>query len=146
MKIIKVTQKDFADWVMLGKEFWPSHSPVDIKKDFKRMLSSNKEQSFLCCNERGYAIGFINVAIRTDYVEGSKSSPVGYLEGVYIKRAYRKQGIARQLMKEAEAWLKSKKVKEIGSDAMINNTVSHKFHKSLGFKKGEILVHFIKKI
>lgn len=146
MKIAEVKQKDFADWVMLGKEFWPRHSEADIKKDFKRMLGSKKEQSFLCRNERGYAIGFINLAIRTDYVEGSKTSPVGYLEGIYVKKAYRNQGVAKMLFGAAQKWFVKKKVSEIGSDAMASNKVSQKFHKSLGFKKGETLVHFIKKI
>ena len=110
------------------------------------MLSSSKEQSFLCRNERGFAVGFINVAVRTDYVEGSKTSPVGYLEGVYVKKAYRNQGIAKMLFGEAKKWLVKKKVSEIGSDAQVRNTVSQKFHKSLGFKKGETIVHFIKKV
>lgn len=146
MKITEVKHKDFTDWVMLGKEFWPRHSEADIKKDFKRMLGSKSEQSFLCRNERGYAVGFINVAIRTDYVEGSKTSPVGYLEGIYVKRAYRNQGIAKMLFAAAQKWFAKKKVSEIGSDAVTSNKVSQKFHKSLGFKKGETIIHFIKKV
>ena len=145
MKITKVTKKYFSDWVILGQEFWPRHSAEDIKKDFKRMLDSKNERSFVCIDNEE-PIGFINLAIRTDYVEGSKTNPVGYLEGIYVKKAYRKKGIAKMLFKEAEKWFKTKKVREIGSDAMVQNVVSQKFHKSLSFKKGEILIHYIKKI
>ena len=146
MKITKVIKRDFSDWVELGIEFWSKHSAESIKKDFRRMLDSNKEQSFLCRNEKGVAIGFIDISIRTDYVEGSKTNPVGYLEGIYVKKQYRKQGIATLLLKEAEKWLKNKKVFEIGSDAEIHNKISHKFHKKLGFKQGETIIHYLKKI
>ena len=118
----------------------------EIKKEFKKILGLKQETSFICRNEKEFPVGFINLAIRNDYVEGSKSSPVGYLEGVYVKKAYRKRGIANMLFKEAEKWFRSKRVKEIGSDAMVQNIVSQKFHKSVGFKKGETLIHYIKKI
>lgn len=145
MKISKVAKKDFADWVTLGIEFWSQHSQNGIKKDFKRMLGSKKEQSFIC-RDNSKPIGFINVSIRTDYVEGSKTSPVGYLEGVYVKKNYRKKGIAKMLFKEAQKWFTKKKVSEIGSDAEVNNKISYQFHKSIGFKKGETLIHFIRKV
>lgn len=146
MKIAQVTQKDFVEWVMLGTEFWTRHPAEKIKKEFKKILGLKNETSFICRNERGYAIGFVNISIRTDYVEGSKTSPVGYLEGIYVKKAYRKQGIAKMLFKETLIWFKKNKVSEIGSDVMVANVASQKFHKRLGFKKGEALVHFIKKV
>jgi len=145
MKIVKVTKKDFSEWVKLGCEFWNKHSEENIRKDFKRMLTSKREVSFLCRNDNKL-VGFINIAIRVDYVEGSKTSPVGYLEGIYVRKAYRNQGIARKLMVEAEKWFKIKKVSEIGSDVEIKNIASQKFHKSLGFKRGETLIHYLKKI
>lgn len=79
-------------------------------------------------------------------VEGSKTSPVGYLEGVYVKKNYRKKGIANMLFKEAQKWFAKKKVSEIGSDAEVHNNISHQFYKSMGFKKSETLVHYIKKV
>jgi len=145
MKITKVTKKYFSEWVALGVEFWSKHPAENIRKDFERMLGSKNEQSFICI-KNNKPIGFINLAIRSDYVEGSKTSPVGYLEGIYVKKAYRKKGIAKLLFKEAEKWFKAKYVKEIGSDAMATNIVSQKFHKNLGFTKGETIVHFIKKV
>ena len=91
MKITKVTKKYFSEWVALGVEFWSKHPAENIRKDFERMLGSKNEQSFICI-KNNKPIGFINLAIRSDYVEGSKTSPVGYLEGIYVKKAYRKNG------------------------------------------------------
>ncbi len=36
--------------------------------------------------------------MRTDYVEGTESSPVGYLEGIFVKEEYRKNGYAKELL------------------------------------------------
>ena len=38
----------------------------------------------------GCAVGFAQCGLRRDYVEGTDSSPVGYLEGIFIKEEYRK--------------------------------------------------------
>lgn len=146
MKITEVTKKDFADWVELGALFWHRHPIKKSEKEFKRILASKNETSFLCRDDDGGPVGFVYVAIRTDYVEGSKTSPVGYLEGIYIKKEYRKKGVAKRLFQETKKWFKNNKVSEIGSDAELENIISQKFHKSVGFKKGETLIHFIRKI
>ena len=146
MKITEVTKKDFTDWVGLGVLFWHRHPREKSEKEFAIILKSKNETSFLCRDDNGMPVGFIYVAIRTDYVEGSKTNPVGYLEGIYVKKAYRKKGIAKMLFKKAEKWFKAKKVKEIGSDTGTRNFASQKLHESVGFEKGETLVHYLKKI
>jgi aminoglycoside 6'-N-acetyltransferase I len=49
-------------------------------------------------------------------------------------------------MEEAEKWFVGKGVSEIGSDAVVDNVISQKFHEKMGFEKGETIVHYIKKI
>jgi|SRR3989344_4973667 len=146
MKISKVIKKDFSDWVKIGTLFWLKWTEIKVKKEFSKIIASKKEVSFICRTDDGSAIGFINIAIRSDYVEGSKTSPVGYLEGIYIKRGHREKGVAKMLFKEAQKWFFKKRVSEVGSDTGVRNTTSQKFHKSVGFRKYETLVHFIKKI
>lgn len=58
--------------------------------------------------ESGIPIGFALCQLRYDYVEGAKTSPVGYLEGIFVKEAYRQKGYARELFAECQAWAKEK--------------------------------------
>lgn len=146
MHISQVDKKDFVEWVNMGVLFWSKWTKEEIKKEFKKILASKKETSFICRDDNNLPIGFINIAIRTDYVEGSKTDPVGYLEGVYVKKAFRNKGIASLLFKEAKKWFVKKGVKEIGSDVEVHNKTSQKFHKNLGFKRGETIVHYLKKL
>lgn len=44
------------------------------------------------------AIGFAQCQLRHDYVEGTDSSPVGYLEGLYVVEHYRECGFAKGLV------------------------------------------------
>ena len=43
-------------------------------------------------------------ALRRDYVEGTHTSPVGYLEGVFVQEEYRGRGVATALLRACEAW------------------------------------------
>ena len=53
---------------------------------------------------RGRGVGFAEVSVRTDYVNGCKSSPVAFLEGIYVRPEFRRHGVARLLYQEAERW------------------------------------------
>ena len=100
---------------------------------------------FLAKADDDYA-GFINVSLRHEFVQGAKSYPIGYVEGIFVKEQYRNKGIAKMLIQAGEEWAKSKGCKEIASDTEIDNKTSQKFHDKLGFKKTGVIVHFVKKI
>ena len=104
------------------------------------------EETFICKNEKGNYIGFINLSLKYDHILGTTSYPTAYVEGIFVKEQYRKNKVARKLMVAGEDWAKSKGCKEMGSDTELSNKSSQAFHKKLGFKEKNILVHFIKKI
>ncbi len=106
---------------------------------------TTKEQAFIYKLNNEY-IGFINLSIRTDYVEGSNSSPVGFVEGIYVKPEYRNKGIAKKLIIKGEEWAKSKGCTQIGSDIEMDNDISYKFHQKVGFNEANRIICFIKDI
>ncbi|MBI5393384.1 GNAT family N-acetyltransferase [Candidatus Woesearchaeota archaeon] len=146
MIIQKIKKEDFDAWLEMGLLLWPKHSKNELKKEFKDILKSKREETFLCKDDEGKYIGFINLSLRYEHVPGATSSTVGYVEGIFIKEEYRKKGIAKKLIDTGERWAKSKGCKEIGSDAELHNKASQAFHKRLGFKENEIILHFIKKV
>lgn len=91
-------------------------------------------------------MGFINLSIRVDYVEGSNSTPVGYVEGIYVMDGYRKQGIATKLLKQGEVWAKDHGCTQMASDIEIPNAISYDFHLSVGFQEANRIICFIKDI
>jgi aminoglycoside 6'-N-acetyltransferase I len=79
-------------------------------------------------------------------VEGTESSPVGYLEGVFVKEEYRKRGYAKELLCACEMWAKDMGCTEFASDCELDNTGSLKFHIAMGFVEANRIICFKKNI
>ncbi len=146
MNIYKITRQNFDDWVSMGVALWPNHSKKEIAKEFNEQIRSKKYQTFIYKDKNNQSIAFINLSLRTDYVDGSSSSPIVYIEGIYVKPKYRKQGIAQKLIQKTEKWAQKLGCQELGSDTELDNINSQKFHKKLGFQETNRTVNFIKKI
>ena len=87
-------------------------------------------------------LGFIEASIRSDYVNGTESSPVGFVEGVFVVPAWRRRGVARRLYDAIGDWAKARGCRELASDALIDNEVSQRAHRALGFRETERVVYF----
>ena len=89
---------------------------------------------------------FAQCQLRHDYVEGTEFSPVGYLEGIYVAEAYRKQGIARDLLACCEKWAKEKGCWEFASDCELTNLESQAFHQAVGFREANRIVAYVREL
>ncbi len=98
-------------------------------------------------DESRQPIGFIEGSIRSDYVNGTETSPVGFVEGVYVAPAMRRQGVARQLYRgdrrlgEGAGLPRAR----VGRAARRTRT-SQRAHRALGFEETERVVYFSKKL
>ncbi|MBS4881977.1 MAG: GNAT family N-acetyltransferase [Peptoniphilus harei] len=59
------------------------------------------------------AVVFANVTLRHDYVEGTETSPLGYLEGIYVKENSRKKCYAKEIVEDCEKWAREKNAKNL---------------------------------
>jgi aminoglycoside 6'-N-acetyltransferase I len=93
-------------------------------------------------DEDGTIAGFAEAALRRDYVNGCYTTPVVFLEAIYVEPHHRRRGIARALVKHLVDWARSQGYSEFASDAALDNLVSHSMHKALGFTETERVVFF----
>ncbi len=145
MKYEAFTTEFLEELFRMTSALFPNTSEEEIKAGIKKDIASEKQQTFFAIDNGG-PIGFISVSLRTDYVEGATSSPVGYIEGIYIKPQNRSAGVARKLFEIAEAWAGDHGCTQMGSDTWDWNKAAIAFHLKLGFEEEDILVHFIKDI
>jgi aminoglycoside 6'-N-acetyltransferase I len=89
-------------------------------------------------------VGFAEVSIRVDHVEGTTHVPVPYLEGWYVTPEYRRRGAGRALLAFIEQWARERGYGELASDAEIENETSIRLHTMLGFSEMGRTVHFVK--
>ena len=91
-------------------------------------------------------VGFYEISLRNDYVEGTEGGTVGYIEGVFILPEYRSQHIAKELLVHGENWSRENGCTEIASDCVLDNTESLRFHLKVGFAEASRNIHFVKKL
>lgn len=124
---------------------WSKHTIEDLIDKFSEIMLQEDAQLFL--NYDGVIpVGFAQCQLRHDYVEGTDTCPVGYLEGIFVKEDYRHKGCARELLLECEKWAKMKGCKEFASDCEINNDTSLQFHKAMNFTEANRIICFTKKL
>ena len=139
------TDTDCNALAELAIQMWDSASLAELEADFAEIIDSDTAVCFIKYYENA-PIGFAQCSLRTDYVEGTVSSPVGYLEGVFIKEEYRNKGFAKELLFACEQWAKGKGCSEFASDCELTNIDSLKFHLSSGFDEVNRIVCFRKGI
>lgn len=144
-KIIEVNDKNIDSLTELAIKLWPDNEFEELKNELNSLLITDKNKGFLYLVD-DVPVGFVQLSIRTDYVEGSDSSPVGYVEGIYIEPEFRRQGLSKELLLKGEQWAKERGCTQIGSDIEHDNTTSYHFHKGIGFKEANRLICFIKDI
>jgi aminoglycoside 6'-N-acetyltransferase I len=132
---------DRADWIRLRGELWPQLTPEESERQISEMLA-NGWCCVLASDRSGAAVGLAEAALRHDYVNGCKTSPVAFLEGIYVAPTARRRGVARELVAAIQAWAVEKGCSELASDAGLDNTTSHSMHVALGFEETQRVVYF----
>ena len=124
---------------------WPEHTLEELTGEFEELISQDEAACFLAY-AGDTAVGFAQCQLRHDYVEGTDSSPVGYLEGIFVREDYRHRGYAKKLLSACEAWAREQGCTEFASDCELTNTDSLKFHLSVGFEEANRIICFTRKL
>ena len=124
---------------------WTDNDPEEMAEEFRELVMNEDVACFLKY-EDDKPIGFAQCQLRHDYVEGTDSSPVGYLEGIFVSEENRKHGYAAELIRECEKWAKEKGCTEFASDCELDNEASLHFHIALGFEEANRIICFRKNI
>ncbi|MCU4414631.1 GNAT family N-acetyltransferase [Acinetobacter sp. WU_MDCI_Axc73] len=143
-KIIEISEKYQSQWLFLRQLMWP-RDDADHWVEMHALLK-RPQVCLLLAFDGNIEIGFLEASIRYDYVNGTKTSPVAFLEGVFVQPSQRKLGIAKALINKAEAWAVDQNCKELASDTSLENIQSQKVHLALGFQETERVVYFSKQL
>lgn len=136
---------DLSTVAVLALQLWPDNTFDDLLEEFSTLLSDSSCAVFLfIANDT--PVAFAQCQLRNDYVEGCDSSPVGYLEGIFVSPEYRKQGVARMLLNKCETWAHDHGCTEFASDCELDNDSSLLFHLKAGFIESNRIICFSKKI
>ena len=146
MEIRELRDPSDVDWIDMRGELWPPLYAGQHQAELESFVADpSRFVAFLALSADGRGIGFAEVSLRSDYVNGCETSPVTFPEGIYVRPAFRRHGVARLLCEAAQRWGQSTGCTELGSDALIDS-VSHEMHRHLGFQETERVVYFRKSL
>ena len=143
--IRKATVNDALCVAKLAIQMWEDNTVEGLSEDLAEIIDSTESAIFLLYDGEK-AIGFAQCQLRHDYVEGTDSSPVGYLEGIFVEEAYRNKGCAKELLACCETWTKEMGCTEFASDCELTNTGSLAFHLKMGFEEANRVICFAKRL
>jgi aminoglycoside 6'-N-acetyltransferase I len=142
-RIVPCASVDQPGWLALRAALWPDCTGPEHREDAAGYLAApDRYAQFVAYGPDGEAVGFVEASVRSDYVNGTETSPVAFLEGIYVVQAARRHGVARALCDTVIAWARARGLRELASDALLDNTVSHAMHAALGFEETERVVCF----
>ena len=144
--MIKTATKDNAyELANLAIQMWENNSIEELTEEFIELMDKENAQIFIKFVQ-DKAVGFAQCQLRYDYVEGTETSPVGYLEGIFVEEEYRGKGYAKELLSECQKWAKENGCLEFASDCELDNATSLKFHIAMGFEEANRIICFTKKL
>lgn len=145
MGTVKVTQENMMPWATMLQALYEMDSIEETLAECKKFITKKGQCGFLY-EENGEALGAIHLSVRNDYVNGTKSSPVLFIEGIYVNPEHRWKGIGKILMDFSVTYAKENGFKQVASDCLLSNHTSEKFHKGCGFEETERVIYFVKNV
>lgn len=137
---------DHQAWLRLRALLWPDETPEELDEGCRLILRDPQRNAvFVARLADGRLGGFVEASLR-EWAEGCRTRPVGYVEGWYVSPELRRGGVGRKLIDAAERWARSRGCTEMGSDAHLSNTLSHRAHAGLGYQEVERVVSFAKRL
>lgn len=136
---------DLPEWLRLRRQLWDETPESEHEEEMVEIIEHPDSQFVAVADVDGRLVAFIEASIR-NWAEDCETDSVGYLEGWYVEPNYRRQGLGRHLVSEAERWARSKGCTEMASDAEMGNDASIEAHRQLGYDETSRLVHLRKEL
>jgi aminoglycoside 6'-N-acetyltransferase I len=143
VRIRPYTDADSLQWLRMSLALFPDEPREEIERGIRAWRVNPHAAVFIAVRDDGSPCGFVEVGERS-FAEGCETSPAAYVEAWYVDPDVRQQGVGRALLTAAEDWARANGYSEIGSDALLDNVVSHEAHERSGYAEVVRLVVFRK--
>jgi aminoglycoside 6'-N-acetyltransferase I len=136
----QATSDDYPVWAAMLARLHADQSA----EEFDRELADSLHEpfvGFLAFNEDGEPAGMIDATIRS-YAGAPPTSAPLMSRICGSSRDIGAGGVARELLAAVEQWARDQGLDLLGSDALLDNGVSHAWHSAAGFDEIERIVVF----
>jgi aminoglycoside 6'-N-acetyltransferase I len=134
---------DVAEYARRRAALWPDEDPAELAREIDPLRTDPNEVVFVAERPDGGLCGMVEASVRP-FANGVDEQPCAFVEGWWVDDDVRRQGVGRALIAAVEDWARGRGFRELGSDALLENTLSHTAHRALGFEERERTVNFRK--
>ena len=145
IRIRKLRPSDIPAYTISRRQLWPKGGIKEFRRELEGQLKTRKFFSWLALATDGRIVGFLEASLRP-FANGCRSSPILFLEGVWVDPNFRRKNIGNLLMETLEAFARERGLQEIGSDCLLSNRLSAKIHKKWEFEETMRVIYFRKNI
>lgn len=146
---INVNDPDLiAGWREMRGQFMPETTQLRHRQHCTKVLASPERfAAFVAKNDtHNQLLGFAEASIRQDYVNGCNTEHVCFLELLFVLDEYRRQGIAKLLIRSVEQWGQEMGCHEFAVDTFLDDESSQQVYRAYGFSETERTVYFKKSL
>ncbi len=141
MKLTPILQEDFTLWSKFRSEIYPLLRPDFDSKEMEQIFHSDLWHCWFVEREDGERIGLVELSLR-NIVDGCLSSPVPYLEGLYLIETERRKGRGTRVIEMIIIWCQEHGYLELATDAEFTNICAQEFYQKLGFEQVDRIVEY----
>lgn len=134
--LIPPTKADFKEWTNMRHALWRYHMKFVLCAEMKEIYQAVEEgkRMVYLAKENEQCAGFIELSLRENAI-ACTTSPVGFIEGWFVKEEYRGKGVGKMLVQAGEEWAKKMGCTEMASDTTTRYfPLSPTAHKALGYE------------
>lgn len=143
MRIRRYEAADIDELLRMVGALFPGLADED--DDTRSTVARSDAAFFVLQRDSGRLGGYVQVGERS-IVDGCTTSPAGYIEAWYVDPDLRRTGVGRALLDAAEAWARARGLREMGSDALLPNEISHAAHRRSGYEEVDRVITYRKNI
>jgi len=145
MILVPIQENEFPIWREMRECVYESLSSDFHDNEMSLIIRKEDWHCLFIKDKKNEILGFVELSSR-NVVDGCLSSPVAYIEGLFIRKENRGQGLGSKSVETIKAWCKERGFTELGADTELANKRAQKFFNSVGFHETFRIVEFCTKI
>lgn len=144
------TLNDLPIWARMRDALYSDLKPDYILAEIRRIVDDSALTTFLIFPHgpqsgrdipKGEPIGMIELSLR-NIVDGCISSPVAYIDGLYLVEPWQGKGLGKEMMDFIRKWAQEQGCTELAVDTEPENQRAQKFYLREGFEETFRIVQF----
>ncbi len=136
-----IQAEEFQIWKAMRCDLYEALDDGFHDREMSQVHSSDVWYCRFIVDQLDNPIGMVELSLR-NIVDGCLSSPVPYLEGLYLMSGYRNKGVGQQVMQLLIQWCMDNGHKEFATDTEITNHRAQQFYERLGFAEVDRVVGY----